>query len=83
MTTFRGKHGGQYEQDASSKQTSEEVLYAIDQLENCDSEQVWEDGGHEDEIIASLPTDYDIEEGEVLYWGGEFARFEAGKWVRV
>ena len=82
MTTFRGKHGGQYEQDASSKQTSAEILYAIDQL-GCDSDQLWADGGREDEIIAALPTDYDIDEGDILYWGGEFARFENGEWVKV
>ena len=84
-----------YERLAESLQTSEEILFAIEQVtdsifkrdENDEITEnaaygLWVGGGRENEILANLPTEH-AEENELIYWGaanGVFAEFDGEKW---
>jgi len=84
-----------YEYLSESLQTSEEILYAIeivtgvelestedDHLCDNDASYLWEEGGHDDEILAALPTE-NAQEGKEIFWGasGVFAEFDGEKWI--
>ena len=86
---FRGMYGTEYEQRAAAANTSEEVVFAIEQIcdgeiddEDSDAYALWANGGRDAEILAALPVGCGEEDGDTLFWGDdEFAEFRDGKWV--
>lgn len=92
MSDFRGNHGLSYEQLASCLETSEEVLWAIEQVAGGDIEEadgdartLWANGGRDAEILAALSggghNTVVADDGETLYWADAWARWSDGAWV--
>lgn len=82
--SFRGEFGTHWEQEARSRETSEPLWFAICQIADDadDADELWSEGGRDEEILAALPVWSDIEVGESVSWGGStFATFDGTAWV--